>query len=66
MISTTEAAKKLNVVPRRVRVLCEQGRIKGAKKVGRNWTVPDEPKVIQADRVRPSKIEMQEKKGKRK
>jgi hypothetical protein len=62
MIGTTEAAKKLNVTPRRVRALCEQGRIKGIERVGNTWTIPNKPIVLSAGRIRPSKIKM--KKGK--
>ena len=62
MIGTTEAALKLNVTARRVRVLCEQGRIKGVERVGNSWAIPENPVVLTADRVRPSKIKM--KKGK--
>jgi len=62
MIGTTEAAKKLNVTARRIRVLCEQGRIQGVERVGNSWAIPDKPVVLTANRVRPSKIKM--KKGK--
>jgi len=62
MIGTTEAAKKLNVTPRRIRVLCAQDRIQGVERVGNSWTIPEKPVVLTAGRVRPSKIKM--KKGK--
>ena len=60
MIGTTEAAEILKVCPRRVRVLCDQGRIPGAIPVGKTWTVPDNPVVIKTAGYRPSKIEMTE------
>jgi len=62
MIGTTEAAKRLNVTARRIRVLCEQGRIQGVERVGNSWAIPEKPVVLTADRVRPSKVKM--KKGK--
>ena len=62
MIGTTEAAKRLNVTARRIRVLCEQGRIQGVERVGNAWAIPEKPVVLTADRVRPSKLKM--KKGK--
>jgi len=41
-ISVVEAAKKWNITRRRVQVLCGQGRIDGAKKIGTVWIVPTE------------------------
>ena len=66
MIGTTTAAEILNVSTRRIRVLCEQGRIPGAELVGKTWTLPDDPKVIAAVRERPGVIEMKAKPKKRK
>jgi len=62
MIGTTEAAEKLNVSARRIRVLCEQGRIKGVKRLGKSWAIPDNPVVTEAERVRPSVIKMKKRK----
>lgn len=39
-ISVGEASKKWNISDRRVRVLCGEGRIEGAVKIGRNWSIP--------------------------
>lgn len=39
-MSIKEVAEKWNVTPRRVRVLCETGRIEGAAKLGREWAIP--------------------------
>lgn len=44
-ITVKTAASRLNVSPRRVRVLCAEGRITGAQKVGRDWLIPDPPEV---------------------
>lgn len=57
MISVKEAATALKVSERRVRVLCVEKRIKGAKKVGRAWVLPDVPKVSEAENPRAGKIE---------
>jgi excisionase family DNA binding protein len=58
-IGVTEAAKKLGVTNRRVRVLCSQGRIKGAEFVGTAWNIPNDPVVIPAGRTRPGKIQIE-------
>lgn len=60
LISVPAAAEKLKVSDRRVRVLCVQGRIPGAVKIGRDWLLPDKPVVIAADRRRPGKITMKD------
>lgn len=43
--TVTDAATRWGISPRRVRVLCEQGRVKGAQKLSMGWVVPsDAPK----------------------
>jgi len=52
-VSTTEAASLLGICNQRVRQLLKNGRIKGAKKVGRFWEIPlynGIPKIISGDR----------------
>lgn len=39
-ISIAEAAEKWGITPRRVQVLCAQGRVFGAGRVGRTWAIP--------------------------
>ncbi len=39
-MSIKEVAEKWDVTLRRVRVLCETGRIEGAAKLGREWAIP--------------------------
>ncbi len=46
-ISVKEASEKWNISDRRIRTLCNEGRIEGAVKIGRNWSVP-------ADAVKPA------------
>lgn len=40
-ISVSDAARKWNISERRIRVLCSEGRIEGAAKIGRSWSIPD-------------------------
>ena len=39
-ISIAEAAEKWGITPRRVQVLCAQGRIPGLTKFGKAWAIP--------------------------
>jgi len=39
-MTTKEASKAWSISDRRIRVLCEEGRIEGALKIGRNWSIP--------------------------
>lgn len=39
-ITTADASKKWGISDRRIRVLCKEGKIAGAKKIGRNWSIP--------------------------
>lgn len=41
-ISTKEASDKWGISDRRIRVLCSEGRIEGAIKIGRNWSIPED------------------------
>lgn len=40
LISTEEASKLLGISARRIRTLLQQGRVKGATKIGRQWLIP--------------------------
>lgn len=40
-LSVTQTAEKWDMTPRRVQVLCNEGRIVGAKRVGNVWTIPE-------------------------
>jgi len=42
--SASETAKKWGISKRRVQVLCAQGRIAGAAKVGLVWIIPSDAK----------------------
>ena len=39
-MSSLEASEKWKISDRRIRVLCSDGRIEGALKIGRNWSIP--------------------------
>lgn len=39
-MSSKEASEKWKISDRRIRVLCNDGRIEGAIKIGRNWSIP--------------------------
>ena len=41
MLTVPEFAAKVGLDVSRIRLLCSQGRIKGAAKVGRDWVIPD-------------------------
>jgi len=41
-ISIKEVSEKWQISDRRIRVLCGEGRIEGAVKLGRNWLVPED------------------------
>ena len=40
-LSVSQIAEKWNMTPRRVQVLCNEGRIEGAQRVGSVWTIPE-------------------------
>ena len=48
-LTIKEIAKKWGISERRVNVLCQEGRIDGAKKFGNTWAIP-------ADAVKPSDL----------
>lgn len=43
-MSAKEAAEKWKISKRRVQILCSEGRIEGAMKVGYAWVIPQEAK----------------------
>jgi excisionase family DNA binding protein len=42
LLNTKEAAEILGVGVRRIGVLCREGRFPGARRVGRDWGIPEE------------------------
>lgn len=45
-ISADVAAALLKLTPQRVRVLCRQRRIPGARRIGRDWLLPEKLEVV--------------------
>ena len=41
-VTVNEIAEKWGVNPRTVQIMCNNGRIKGAVKFGRDWAVPND------------------------
>lgn len=54
-MSISEASSKWQISDRRIRVLCSEGRIEGAVKFGRNWSIP-------YDAVKPADVRVSHKK----
>ena len=40
-MSVAQTAERWQVTPKRVQVLCNEGRIEGAQRVGNQWTIPE-------------------------
>lgn len=57
-ITIPAAASQLGVSERRLRVLCEAGRVWGATKCGRDWLILDPVRVMPGSRIRPGKIKL--------
>ncbi len=47
-----EAAKLWNVTERRISALCKEGKINGAKKVGRSWRIPIDAEKPEDNRIK--------------
>lgn len=50
LLTVTQAAAELGVRPVRVRQLCQQGRIRGAEKLGSSWVIPKPMDIIPGTR----------------
>lgn len=51
-MTTKEASRVWEISDRRIRVLCLEGRIEGALKIGRNWSIPINAKKPMDNRVK--------------
>lgn len=51
-LSTTQASKKWEISPRRIQVLCAEGRIPGVFRVGNTWAIPEEAQKPKDARIR--------------
>jgi hypothetical protein len=54
-ISIAEAAIKWDITPRRIQVLCAEGRIPGAARLGRAWAIPKDAKKPTDARIKSGK-----------
>lgn len=54
-ISTSEAAEKWGLSSRRIVVLCNEGRIKGAQKAGFTWIIPNDAEKPNDARIKSGK-----------
>lgn len=52
--TTAQAAERLGVTPARVRKLCQDGKLEGAFRAGRDWFIPW-PEVRKRKRAKPDK-----------
>ena len=58
LLTATEAAREIGISPVWLRLLCQQGRVAGAKKFGKVWTIPSPVRVLQGPPLgRPSRGE---------
>lgn len=55
LLSTKQIGVKWGISPRRVAVLCKEGRISGAQLVGKNWGVPEDAKRPSDARIKSGK-----------
>ena len=54
-LSITQTAEKWGLSGRRIQILCAQGRIPGAMKIGSYWAVPDYAEKPTDERIRSGK-----------
>ena len=54
-MSITEVAAKWNITKRRIQVLCSQGRIYGACRIGNIWAIPKDTEKPLDARIRSGK-----------
>ena len=54
-LSISQTAEKWGISKRRIQVLCSQGRIPGAMKIGSYWAIPDDAVKPKDERVKTGK-----------
>lgn len=54
-LSITQTAERWGISGRRIQILCTQGRIPGATKIGYYWAVPDDAEKPKDERVKSGK-----------
>lgn len=49
LLSISETAERWGISARRIQILCREGRVPGAMRIGHSWAIPcDEPKPSDA------------------
>ena len=51
-LSIKQTSEKWGISGRRIQVLCSQGRIDGATKIGSYWAIPDEAERPKDERIK--------------
>ena len=54
-LSTTQMAEKWKISSRRIQILCNEGRIDGAMKVGQTWVIPADAEKPDDQRIKNGK-----------
>lgn len=54
-LSISQLSKQWGISPRRIQVLCAEGRIEGAIKVGYSWVIPADAKKPSDGRIKTGK-----------
>lgn len=54
-LSVSQVAEKWDIKQRRIRVLCSEGRIPGAYKVGAYWLIPEDAEKPRDERIKSGK-----------
>lgn len=54
-LSISQVSEKWGIKQRRIRTLCEQGRIEGAFKMGAYWSIPEDAQKPKDDRIKSGK-----------
>lgn len=54
-LSTTQASKKWRISPRRIQILCSEGRIPGVFRIGNTWAIPEDAEKPKDARIKSGK-----------
>ena len=54
-LASSQTAEKWGIKQRRIRALCQEGRIQGAFKMGAYWSIPDDAEKPKDERIKSGK-----------
>ena len=54
-LSTTQASEKWGISPRRIQILCSEGRIPGVFRIGNTWAIPEDAEKPKDARIKSGK-----------